>query len=215
VGTPGSDPTPQGHGNAPAHAASAWEAAGTDWPVSGTGGSALPRRWVQRAEVDRRSRARLRIIEGEGVVVLNDRRVPGSRSAIKWIAVSSAGVFVIDAKNFKGLVHTKRTGPMWDLGPHELHVGRRNCTSSVESVAQQTGIVRGALDTTAWGSEVPVFAMLCLTRAEWGFASAIEISDVWVGWPKLVAGRVQAPGVMDSPAVQEVSEMIAEHLPVL
>ena len=177
-------------------------------------GSGLPRRWVQRAEVDRRARARLRVIEGEGVVVLNDRRVPGSRSNIKLIAVSAAGVFVIDAKNYKGLVHIKRPGPIWDLGPYELHVGRRNCTSSVESVNEQKGAVRAALDTTAWGSEVPVYGMLCLIRAEWGFASAIEIGDICVGWPKLVAGRVQAPGVMDSPAVQEVSEMIADHLPV-
>jgi hypothetical protein len=169
---------------------------------------------VQRAEGDRRARARLQIIEGEGVVVLNDRRVPESGSNIKWIAVSAAGVFVIDAKSYKGLVHIKRHGPIWDLGPHELHVGRKNCTSSVESVNEQKGAVRAALDTTAWGSEVPVYGMLCLVRAEWGFASAIEIGDICVGWPKLVAGRVQAPGVMDSPAVQEVSEMIADHLPV-
>jgi hypothetical protein len=169
---------------------------------------------VPRTEVDRRAKARLRIIEGEGVIVLNDRRVPGSRSSIKWIAVSSAGVFVIDAKNYKGLVHVKRSGPIWDLGPQELHVGRKNCTQSVINVAEQMGAVRQALSATAWGSEVPVHAMLCLTRAEWGFASAVEISDVSVGWPKLVAFRVQAPGVMDSPAVQEVSEMIASHLPV-
>ena len=172
------------------------------------------RRWVQRAEGDRRERTRLQIIEGEGVVVLNDRRIPGSRASIKLIAVSSAGVFVIDAKGYKGLVHTKRPGPMADLGPHELHVGRRNCTSSVEEVARQMGVVRAALDTAPWGAEVPVHAMLCLTRAEWGFASAVEIGGVWIGWPQLIARQVQAPGVMDSPAVHQVSEMIAQQLPV-
>ena len=187
----------------------------SDGPTSEQFGHSPPHRtWVQRAEVDRRARARLRVIEGEGVIVLNDRRIPGSKSTIKLIAVSSAGVFVIDTNNYKGLVHTKRPGPIGDLGPNELHVGRRNCTSSVEHVARQMGFVRAALDTSPWGSEVPIHAMLCLTRAEWGFASAIEISDVWVGWPKLMAGRVQAPGLMDSPAVQEVSEMIAHHLPV-
>lgn len=170
-----------------------------------------PRKWVQRAEGERRARARLRVIEGEGVIVLNDRRVPGSRASIKVIAVSSSGVFVIDAKSYKGLVHVKRSGPMSNLGPAELHVGKRNCSALVESVAHQMQAVKTALGTT-WGSAVPVHGMLCLTRAEWGFASAIEISDVYVGWPSLVAGRVQAPGVMDSPAVQEVAEMITEHL---
>ena len=45
------------------------------------GGLASRRRWVQRAEGDRRSRrATLELVGGEGVVVLNDRRIPGSRS---------------------------------------------------------------------------------------------------------------------------------------
>jgi hypothetical protein len=56
--------------------------------------------------------------------------------------------------------------------------------------------------------------MLCLTRAEWGFASALQISEVWIGWPRLMAGRVQAPGVMDSPTVREVSDLIAAQLPL-
>jgi hypothetical protein len=176
-------------------------------------GSPPARKWVTRADDDRRARARLRLLEGEGTVVLDDRRIPGLRHAIKLIAVSSAGVFVIDTKHFKGLVHTLRPGSIGNLGPHELHVGRRNCTPSVEQVARQMEAVRGSLDSTPWGSQVPVHAMLCLTRAEWGFASAIQVSDVWVGWPNLMAGRVQAPGVMDSPAVREVSTMIADLLP--
>ena len=171
------------------------------------------RKWVKRAETDRRAMARLQFIESEGVIVLNDRRVPGSKSNIKLIAISPAGVFVIDAKGYKGLVHTKREGPIRNLGPTELHVGRKNCTSSVYDLADHLEVVRGAMSSAPWGSEVPVHALLCLTRAEWGFASPIEISNVWVGWPRLVANRLQAPEVMDSPTVQEVSEMIADRLP--
>jgi hypothetical protein len=175
-------------------------------------GPASSRRWVKRAEGDRRAMARLQLIGCDGVIVLNDRRIPGSKSSIKYIAISAAGVFVIDTKGYKGLVHIKRPGPIKDLGPMELHVGRKNCTSSVEDLSGQVEIVREALSSAPWGSEVPVRALLCLTRAEWGFASPIEISDVWVGWPRLVAGRVQEPAVMDSPTVHEVSEMIASRL---
>jgi hypothetical protein len=170
------------------------------------------RRWVKRADGDRRARARLQLIGHEGVIVLNDRRIPGSRSCIKCIAISTAGVFVIDTKGYRGLVHVKRQGPIRDLGPLELHVGRRNCSSSVDDLSAQVQIVREALSSTPWGSEVPVSALLCLTRAEWGFASPLEIRDVWVGWPRLMAGRVREPGVMDSPTVHEVSEMITSHL---
>ncbi len=170
------------------------------------------RRWVNRADGDRRARARLQLIGHEGLIVLNDRRIPGSRSCIKCIAISTAGVFVIDTKAYRGLVHVKRQGPIRDLGPMELHVGRRNCTPSVDDLAGQVGIVREALSSTPWGSEVPVSALLCLTRAEWGFASPLEIRDVWVGWPRLMAGRVREPGVMDSPTVHEVTQMITTHL---
>jgi hypothetical protein len=169
-------------------------------------------RWVKRADGDRRARSRLQLIGHEGVIVLNDRRIPGSKSCIKCIAISTAGVFVIDTKGYRGLVHVKRQGPIRDLGPLELHVGRRNCTPSVEDLSGQVQIVREALSSTPWGSEVPVSALLCLTRAEWGFASPIEIRDVWIGWPRLMAGRVREPGVMDSPTVHEVSQMIASHL---
>src|SRR5450631_4594773 len=79
-------------------------------------GSPASRKWVTRAEVDRRARARLRLLEGDGIVVLDDRRVPGSRDSIKLIAVSCAGVFVSDTKHYKGLVHTMRPGSIGNLG---------------------------------------------------------------------------------------------------
>ncbi len=171
------------------------------------------RSWVERAEGDRRAWGRLRMLEGEGVIVLDDRRDPRSRSPIRKIAVSPGGVFVLDARHYKGLVHTRRSGPISDLGPDELHVGRRDCTADVERIAHQMALVRAALGAVPGGSEVPVHAMLCLTRAEWGVASPVEIREVCVGWPQLVAGRVHAGGVMDPPTVRAVSATIAERLP--
>lgn len=148
------------------------------------------------------------------MIVLNDRRVPGSRESIKLIAVSPAGVFVIDTKRYKGLVHTMAPGTIGNLGPPELHVGRRNCTTSVDAVHRQAEVVRAALERDRPGAEIPVQAILCLTRAAWGFPSAMQVGDVRVGWPGLVAGEVLAPGVLDAPTVQAVSAMIADGLPV-
>jgi hypothetical protein len=177
--------------------------------------AATVRSWAHRSGRDRRSRVRLDIDADDGMVVLKDRRVPGSRVNIKMIVVAPAGVFVIDTKPFKGLVHTKRLGPMSALGPDQLHVGRKDCTPHVHAVSGQVGSVRQALATKPWATEVPVHAMLCLTRAEWGFASAIEVDDVWVGWPTLLPARMHAAAVMDSLTVREVSAMIADHLPTI
>ncbi len=182
-----------------------------DPPASSRAG----RKWVQRSEGDRRTWARLRVMEGKGVIVLDDRRVPGLEANIKRIAVSSAGVFVIDAKHFKGRVHTKRSGPISNLGPDELHVGRRDCTPYVKVLVRQVEAVRASLSDMVGGSLVPIQAVLCLTGAEWGFASPFDVQDVCVGWPQAIAGLVQSPGIMDSPTVREVSTLIAQRLPTL
>ena len=153
------------------------------------------------------------MVGGQGVIVLNDRRVPGSTTTIAMIAVAPAGVFVIDAQHHKGLVRTKRPGTFDQLGDPELHVGRRNCTPSLDALRRQVAVVRATLEVSPWDSDVPVTAVLCLTRAEWGLASSARVRDVWVGWPRLLAGTVRSPEIMDSLTVQEVAETIDARLP--
>ncbi len=169
----------------------------------------------RRGEADRRGRLRgtLALVEGRGVIILNDRRIPGSKGTIPVIAVAPAGVFVIDAQPHKGLVQTRRPGAINQLGPPELHVGRKNCTPHLEALSAQAAAVRATLDGTREGMEVPVTAMLCLTRAEWGLASSALVRDVWVGWPRLLAGTLHSPGIMDTPEVREVAERIGAGLP--
>jgi hypothetical protein len=199
---------PRGSGVAPG--------GGGDGTVPSPGGQAPPARsQVRRAGGDRRRRLRgtLEMVGGQGVIVLNDRRIPGSKATITMIAVAPAGVFVIDARHHRGLVRTKRPGTFDQLGAPELHVGRRNCTPTLEALSRQVTVVRASLDGAPWGTEVPVTPMLCLTRAEWGLASSALVRDVWVGWPRLLAGTVQAPGIMDSPTVQEVAATIGARLP--
>jgi hypothetical protein len=173
------------------------------------------RTWVRRSGNDRRGRLRatLEIVGADGVIVLNDRRIPGSSLTITTIAVAPAGVFVIDAQHHKGLVHTKRPGTLSQLDLPELHVGRKNCTSALDALGRQVEIVRATLDGTPWQLDVPVTAMLCLTRAEWGLASSALVRDVWVGWPRLMAGALRSPGIMDRPAVRQVAGTIEAQLP--
>ena len=172
-----------------------------------------PRPWVRRSERGRRVRVRLHLDEEDGVILLDDRRIPGTRDTIACIAVSPAGVFVIDTKNYKGFVHVKRPGPMSGLGPDELYVGRRNCTRSLERVIVGRAVVGEVLGSTPWGAGVPIQPMLCLTRAEWGVASAIAVGEVWVGWPKLLAPRIRSQAVIDSSTIEEVCRLITDRVP--
>ncbi len=102
---------------------------------------------------------------------------------------------------------------MGQLDLPELHVGRKNCTPSLDALGRQVEIVRTTLRGSPWGSEVPVTAMLCLTRAEWGFATSARVRDVWVGWPRLVPSALRTPGIMDHSLVREVAGALAAKLP--
>ena len=130
------------------------------------------------------------------------------------IAVAPAGVFVIDATHHKGLVHTKRPGPIGQLGPSRAPRGpHRNCTPLLDALRQQAAVVRATLDGSPRATEVPVGAMLCLTRAEWGLASSARVRDVWVGWPRLMAAALRSPGIIDPPTVVDVAGALEAHLP--
>jgi hypothetical protein len=48
---------------------------------------------------------------GDGVIALHDRLVPGTRGNIDHIFVSTAGVWVVDAKAYKGKVVRREVGP--------------------------------------------------------------------------------------------------------
>lgn len=68
------------------------------------------RSWGKGAVGEEALGAKLNSFANERVVILHDRRVPGSRANIDHIAVSPGGVFVIDAKHYSGQGWTGRSG---------------------------------------------------------------------------------------------------------
>jgi Nuclease-related domain len=62
--------------------------------------------------------------------VLHDRRIPGSRANIDHIVVAPCGVFVIDAKNYKGRVEKRDRGGFFSTDCR-LYVGGRDKTPLV------------------------------------------------------------------------------------
>ena len=92
------------------------------------------------------------------VVVLHDRRVPGSRANIDHIAIAPSGIWVIDAKMHKGKPEV--TAPLF--GTPKLKVNGRDCTQLVAAVNRQVALVteRGRL------TGVPVHGCMCFVEAE-------------------------------------------------
>lgn len=100
-----------------------------------------------------------------GFIVLHDRRIPGSKANIDHIAVTSSGIFVIDAKNYKGVVKVKELGGIFSTRRKELWIGGRNRSNLIDGVKRQTEIVERLLGSA--DNPMPVTGILAFYYAQW------------------------------------------------
>ena len=120
-------------------------------------------------------------IVGEKVAVLHDRQIPGSTANIDHLVITPAGVWVVDAKRYKGRRPQLRVeGGIFRARVEKLVVGGRDRTKLVDGVRKQIEVVRDLLEV-----EVPVFGALCFVDADWPlFGGAFTIDGTHVLWPK-------------------------------
>lgn len=146
---------------------------------------------------------------GDAAILLNDRKVPKSRANIDHIAIAPSGVWVIDAKNYTGLVEQRDVGGFFSTDIR-LYVGGRDRTKLAEGLEWQTRAVRAALADEA----IVVRGALCFTDAEWGwFAKPFEVKDVFVSGPNTLAKKMEEVQRMSSDRVLEVAQSLARALP--
>lgn len=160
--------------------------------------------WATGAEGEERLGARLDGIASEAVVVLHDRRTPGTRANIDHLVVTGGGVCVIDAKHYRGRPRLVVEGGFLRPRVEKLRVGRRNCTDLVDGVLKQVELVRTSV------GEVPVAGVLCFVDADWPLiGGSFTTRGVDVVWPrellKLIGGSA---GSVD---VERVGRRLAEH----
>ena len=106
---------------------------------------------------------------GDGVLTLHDRLIPGARRNIDHIFVAPSGVWVVDAKSYKGKVVKRDVGPLWRR-EYKVYVGGRDRSHLVGGVQPQVEAVLASLrpDPTVEGTDV--HAALCFVDSEWGRA---------------------------------------------
>ena len=86
--------------------------------------------------------ARLNALAADGLAVLHDRRIPGSKANIDHIVVTPGGIWVIDAKRYKGRPELKIERGILRPRVEKLLVGRRDCTKLVDGVLKQVDVMR-------------------------------------------------------------------------
>ena len=167
--------------------------------VSLSGEKQSTKAWATGAVGEERLGARLDSLVSESIAVLHDRRIPATKANIDHIAVTAAGVWVIDAKRYKGRPELKVEGGLLRPRVEKVLVGRRDCTKLVDGVLKQVDLVRDVV------GDLPVTGVLCFVEADWPLIGGSFTSrDIHVLWPKRLAKMLtEDAGDLDVMATRE------------
>lgn len=166
------------------------------------------RAWDVGAVGEERLGHRLNELATDKLRILHDRRIPGSRANIDHLAVTPTGVYVIDAKKYRGRPHLKVEGGLLRPRVEKLLVGSRNCTSVVEGVLKQVATVRNQLDDS-----VPIHGVLCFVEADWPLiGGSFTTRGIEAIRPKKLYPKLRSDGPLDIETIAMVYRTLAGAL---
>ena len=146
---------------------------------------------------------------GERAILLNDRKVPKSHANIDHIAISPSGLWVIDAKNYSGLVEQRDVGG-FSTSDIRLFVDGRVRTKLAEALEWQVKFVRASLDD----NDIDVCGALCFTDAQWGWlAKPFSVRGVCVSGPNALSRRISEVDALSEERIWSVAERLSKQLP--
>lgn len=165
--------------------------------------------WAQGAHGEERVAEILAKRLADRAILLHDRKVPKTRGNIDHLAVAASGVWIIDAKKYKGKVEKRDVGG-WFKTDIRLFVGGRDRTKAVDGLQWQIDAVRAVL-----GEEVPVNPALSFVGAEWPifFAKPFQLRGVWVSWPAKLAELVLDDGPLSPGDIDRIARLLSGELP--
>ncbi len=166
------------------------------------------RAWDVGAVGEERLGRRLTELAGDRMRVLHDRRIPGSRANIDHLAVTPTGIWVIDAKKYKGRPQLKVEGGIFRTRTEKLLVGSRDCTKLVDGMLKQIQVVEAIV-----GIDVAVHGVLCFVEADWPLiGGAFRTRGVEVMWPKKLYPKLQEPGTLKRAETDDLHRRLATAL---
>jgi Nuclease-related domain len=150
---------------------------------------------------------------GDRVIALHDRLIPGTGGNIDHIFVSPTGVWVVDAKAYRGKVVRREIGPLWRRD-NELYIGGRNRTSLANSLRRQVDAVNVAMrsDESLHGTDI--HAALCLVESDWGLLDfPFQLGNVWVMYPGALGKQLRKSGPISRETMERIARRLALSLP--
>ena len=143
-------------------------------------------------------------------IVLHDRKIPGSRANIDHIAITGSGVYVIDAKNYRGLITAERKGGVFSSEPKQLRIDGRDQTKLVDGVKRQVSIVKDFL--TEIGTTIPVIGFLYFYRGENSFFKPVlEFDGVLVNGDRGFTRVAKKESIFNGAEIQKIAQHLSDH----
>lgn len=149
------------------------------------------------------------------VAMLHDRAVRGSRANIDHLAVTPGGVFVIDAKRYKGRITV--AGGL--LRRERLLIAGRDRTKLIDGLERQVELVRRTLAAAGFEA-VPVHGCLCFVQPE-GLLADVELPLLRTlrvrGFPlyysRRLCRRLNGPGPVSGEEAEQLVRALEDGFP--
>jgi len=165
--------------------------------------------WAKGSDGERRLAAHLAESLEDRAVLLHDRKVPGTKGNIDHLVIASSGVWVVDAKNYKGKVERRDVGGLFK-SDQRLYIAGRDRTKIAAGLSWQVDAVRQALSEI----EAPIRPVICFIAADWDlFAKPFEQNGVLITWPQKLVEQIATPGPVTAEAITQIAECLANTLP--
>ncbi|MGE4427185.1 MAG: nuclease-related domain-containing protein [Solirubrobacteraceae bacterium] len=161
--------------------------------------------WVRGAEGEEALARELATRCDDRVRFLHDRRLPGTRGNVDHLAIAPSGVWVIDAKRYRGKVAVRR--PLF--GPAKLTIGGRDRTRLIDGLRRQTDRIGELLEVAG----VPVHGTLCFYDAELPIVGSLSFDGFPILRPRPLARRLNRDGPLDVDRIANIRALVAEVLP--
>jgi len=149
-----------------------------------------------------------------GVPVLHDRAMPGSRANIDHLAVAPSGIYVIDAKRYRGKIEVRR--PIF--GDETLLIAGRDKTKLVEGLKRQVEAVRMIVESL--GRPLPVHGCFCFVNPDGQAGGSgiptfrtLKVDGFPLYYPRRLAKRLNQPGEINDEQRQSLVDLLVQRFP--
>jgi hypothetical protein len=150
---------------------------------------------------------------GDRVIPLHDRLIPGTRRNIDHIWVAPSGVWVVDAKAYKGKVVKRDVGPFW-RAENKVYVGGRDRTGLAAGVESQIEAVLAALGPDSAVKGVEIHAVLCFLGSDWRRLNfPFQVGTVWIMYPGALRKRLTKDGAVTREQMERIARRLDLSLP--